>query len=313
MAVAEEKLNSVMPGQYAHRARNARVNPMRSRFRNAPIAFLIAAGGLIAADPATAERVAAVAQVQRKLPWFWSAALEGIADIPYTYEVRISRRILTGRGKEIPPNSSASALANWRTLQLERIPLDWGAFLRCVSQDGASRCSKEWDEELERQTKRRDDLSPDERARIDRTREERRQRRRDFWDRFPAAFDFSPAAEGQLRFSPLPRGKDSGASLLGAVKGAFWFDLSTNEIIRMEYELVRDVDDLLLRRQRGARFQIELSKSADERYLPRRIWTRQKRGKADEFEESASEYSKFRRFGSESSIKFGDSDPPAKR
>ena len=37
------------------------------------------------------------------MPWLWSRAAEGLADTPYTYEQRITRRILTRRGKEVHP------------------------------------------------------------------------------------------------------------------------------------------------------------------------------------------------------------------
>jgi len=193
---------------------------------------------------------------------------------------------------------------------LERIPLEFGAFLRCLSQDGVTPCSKEWDQELERQVKRRDELSPEARARIDQTREERRLRRRTFWDRFPAAMEFELTSADQIRFSTKTK---SGQTLLDAMNGRLWFDAATNEITQMEYDLMRDVDDVLLKRPKGTHFRIELTKAGDEHYLPLRISSRQRRGKSGELEETTAEFANFRRFGSESSIKFGDTDLPIKK
>jgi hypothetical protein len=93
------------------------------------------------------------------LPWFGSPATEGLADIPRTYEVWMTRRVTT-RGKEMAP-------AKWRTLRLERILLDFGSFLRCLEADGKSPCSDDWNQELERQTKKRHALSDEDRARIE--------------------------------------------------------------------------------------------------------------------------------------------------
>lgn len=270
----------------------------------------------IAADPSVAEAVARISGVERRMPWLWSPAAEGLADIPYTYTQQLSRRILTRGGKEVPPAPGADGLSGWRALQLERVPLDWGSFLRCVSQDGTSPCSKEWVQELERQTKRVDALTPEERARIDATREERRQRRRDFWDEFPAAFRFEFAGANQLRFSPSPGYQPqhrTGHGMLTAINGRLWFDPSTYEITRLEYDLTRDVDEPFVRLPKGARFGIELAKSADQHYFPLRISVRKQRGKAGEIEESTVDFSNFRRFDAESKIQFGDPKEPDKR
>ncbi len=99
------------------------------------IVSIVCAWAAGAADSGAASRAAAVAQTERELPWFWSPSAEGLTDISYTYEQYTSRRTLDRHGNELPPDPKGSRLTNWRTLRLERIPLEFGAFLRCVSQD----------------------------------------------------------------------------------------------------------------------------------------------------------------------------------
>src|SRR5262249_28765411 len=145
---------------------------------------LFMAHGLGAADPALADRVLRISQIEHGLPWFWSRTAEGLADIRYTYQQHLSL-VVTGR--------RPTGLKDWRTLQLERIPLDWGSFMRCVLQDG-------------RQAGRRGQLTPEDRARIDRIHEERRGRRTAFWDRFPNALKFESAGPSEISFSPVTPG-----------------------------------------------------------------------------------------------------------
>ncbi len=246
---------------------------------------LIAAHAAVAAD--VADTVRKISQVEHGLPWFWSRTAEGLADIPYTYEQHLSR-VVKG-------NYPIGGLAGWRTLHLERIPLDWGSFMRCLSQDGRSPCSDEWNQELERQASRRDNFTSEERARIDRTRAERRERRVAFWDSFPTALKFS-AALNEIRFSPAK----SGPTLLGAMSGRLWFDPASGRITRLEYDLLRDVDDVFGRLSKGSRFEIVLELSGEGDYLPRRILTRRPG------EEHTMEFSNFRRFDSKTTIRFGD-------
>jgi hypothetical protein len=222
------------------------------------------------------------------LPWFWSRTAEGLAEIPYTYEQHL-HRVMKG-------NHPTGGLTGWRTLHLERIPLDWGSFMRCLSQDGRSPCSGEWNRELERQASRRESLTPEERARIDRTRAERRDRRTAFWDAFPTALKFTAAGPNEIRFSP---GK-SGPTLLGAMSGRLWFDPASGRIIRLEYDLLRDVDDVFGRLPKGSRFEIVLELSPEGDYLPRRILTRRPG------EEQTTGFSNFRRFDSKTTVRFGD-------
>jgi hypothetical protein len=256
----------------------------------------------------TAAVAARVAGAESKLPWFWSPSAEGLADIPYTYKSIVTLRLTRG-GKEVPRAPGDSSPANWRELQLERIPLDWGAFMRCLSADGISPCSDAWNQEFDRETKRRDALTAEERLKIDASREERRQRRRNFWDDFPGAMRFEAAEANELRFSPLPGYKPAHSvhnSMLTGVTGRLRFDPSTNEITQMEYDLVRDVEEPFLRLPKGSRFEISLTRSADGHYLPERILVRRHIAKSGEIEEKTTLTSDFRRFDSESKIQFGD-------
>jgi hypothetical protein len=256
--------------------------------RSVLVMLVFAAHGITADGPALADRVLKISQVERGLPWFWSRSAEGMADVPYTHLTRLSRVV---RGKR-----PSGGLSDWRMLQLERVPLDWGSFMRCVSQDGRSPCSDEWNRELERQEGRRDQLTAEDRARIDRTREERRNRRRAFWDRFGTALKFESAGPNEIRFSPLT----PGSTLLGSMSGRLRFDPATWRITRLEYDLPRDVEDEFGKLPKGFHFEIVLELSSDGDYLPLRIVTRQPR------EETTSEFTNYRRFDSKSTIRFGD-------
>jgi hypothetical protein len=245
--------------------------------------------------------VARIAAVERKLPWMWSGAVEGLADIPYTYEEEMTRRVTDRSGKLVP--GTPGSLAGWRQLRMERIPLDFGAFLKCKESDGKSPCSDEWSQELERQTKRVEAMTAEDRARSEATREQRRERRRAFWDAFPTAMRFESAGADQVRFTPK-----GGSGILGAIRGSLWFDRSTYAITRMQYELVKDVEEPFLRFPKGSRFEIVLSKSADDHYVAERIVERYLNVKTRHIEERTYTFSNFRRFNTESKIDFGDKD-----
>ncbi len=278
------------------------------------LALFATALAIRAADPIDAI-VLHVASTQESLPWVWSSTAEGLADIPYTYQVRLTRRVLARNGKEALPSPGASPLAAWRDLQLERIPLDWGSFLRCLAENGKSPCSAEWNGELDRQVKRRDQLSVEDRTRIDADREERRRRRQAFWRDFPSAFRFQIVEGDQVRFVPAgnfqPRNTNAGG-MLTAIQGRLWFDASTHEITRLEYDLVRAVGEPFIRLPKGTHFEIALAKSADGHYLPERMFVRRPTGKSGQIEETTAFYSQFRRFRSESNIEFGDPKDSAK-
>ena len=257
------------------------------------VPILLLAGIASGADD-TPTRIAAAEAV---LPWFWSMTAEGLAEIPYTYHVRVTRRILSRDGKELPAAPGAGPLGNWRTTHFERIPLGFGAHLRCLSADGRSPCADEWNQEFDRQHQRRDSLTAEERRKIEASREERRARRQTFWKEFPAAFRFQSAGPGQLLFTQ-PRG----AGLLGAIAGRLWFDPATYEITRIEYDLVKDVDEPFARLPKGARFEMTMT-LLDGHYVPERIFFRRRFTKSD-VDERNYVYSDYKRFVSDTDIQF---------
>jgi hypothetical protein len=265
----------------------------------AVLAMLLTASS-IGAGPEIGQTVAQVAAVERRLPWFWSPATEGLTDIPYTYEALLTRRV-THNGKGVPGNPGT--LAGWRTVKFERIPLDFGAFMKCLAADGASPCSSEWNQEFDRQAQRREALAAEDRARIEAAREERRERRRKFWDEFPSAMRFQSASPNQLRFSPV---RKASGGMLTAIEGVFTFEPSTFEITGMQYDLLRDLDEPFLRYPKGTHFEVALARAADRHYLPERVLVRQRAVKSGNMEERITDLSNFRRFASESKIEFGD-------
>jgi hypothetical protein len=287
---------------------------MRTLLFLTALATSIAHCAIGAADPTLSETVVRVAIAERRLPWFWSPIAEGITDIPYTYELLMPRRVIRG-GREID-HGTGSSLREWRTLRLERIPLEFGAFMRCLALDGASPCSDEWNQELDRQARKRDSFTAEERIRIEATREQRRERRRNFWDDFPEAMRFEAAGTHQLAFSPRPGYKprrDVHNGMLTAIRGTLSFDPATGEIQSMRYDLLRDVDEPFLRYLKGAHFEIALAQTEDGHYVPQRIFERYQVPKTQRFEERTTEYSKFRRFDAESKIDFGDAKEEQKK
>jgi hypothetical protein len=260
-----------------------------------------AALGVCAAQTDVSATVARIAAVERKLPWLWSPATEGLADIAYTYEVEETRRVTDRGGKVLP--GEPGTLGGWRQLRMERIPLEFGAFLKCRESDGMSPCSDAWIQELERQTKNVAAMTAEDRARSDARREQRRERRRAFWDAFPTAMKFESVGPDQVRFSPK-----GGSGMLAAIRGSLWFDTSTGEVTRMEYELTRDLDEPFLRYPKGSRFHIVLAKSADDHYAPERIVERFLNVKTKHFEDRTTTFLNYRRFNTESKIDFGDKD-----
>jgi hypothetical protein len=257
-----------------------------------------------AGEAAAIETVRNIAAVQAKLPWFWSPPFEALADIPYTHEVTYTRRVEDRRGKEVKPARNADGLSGWRTVRLERIALEWGSHQRCLMQDGKTPCSPEWVKELERQAGRRSALTVEDKARIDATREERRQRRRAFWTSFSSAFQFEWTGNA-ISFQPVVNaGAHPDSPLPAQLAGRLWFDAATHEITRLEYEVVGESGDSQL--PEGSRVSIEMTKPVDGRYLPRKVITRREVDKQGRTEERIAEFTNFRRFASDTQVRFED-------
>lgn len=138
--------------------------------------LLIAISMARATDPEVTAVARRIASVQSRLPWFGPPDAEGMADVPYAREERLKRS---------RPRPRGSALADWASITLERIPLDWGSDLRCVECDGKVPCPIEWIEELKKQSARRDQYSAEPKSAVLAARSERRASRHQFWDSFP--------------------------------------------------------------------------------------------------------------------------------
>jgi hypothetical protein len=152
--------------------------------------------------------------------------------------------------------------------------------------------------EFDRQHQRRDSLSAEERRKIEVGREDRRARRQRFWTEFLAAFRFQSAGPGQLVFTQ-PRG----SGLLGAIAGRLWFDPTTYEVNRIEYDLLKDVDEPFARLPKGARFEMTMTR-VDGHYVPERIFVRRRFTKSGDVDERNYAYSDYKRFVSDTNVQF---------
>jgi hypothetical protein len=267
--------------------------------------MFVTLGGVAAAEDAgLADAVRKVCEAGKQGAWFWGPPFDGVADIPYTYEHLIQRRILNRRGREVSPPSNAGGLEGWRSVRLERIALDWGSHFRCLMQDGKSPCSQEWIAELERQHARRSSLTAEDKARIDRSREARRERVRAFWTGLADSFVFERVSASELRFHPrlAYRPEPQSSPLLGRIAGRLWYDPATHEPTRLEYEVVGETGDGAL--PKGMRVEVRLIRIAEGRYVPGRYFVGRPLSKGGLFEERTTECSNYRRFSSESDVRF---------
>lgn len=117
-------------------------------------------------------------------------------------------------------------------------------------------------------------MTAEDRAKIDAGREERRERRREFWFEFPGAMRFEAVGEKELRFWPAPgwkakKGPKDG--MLTEVSGRRRFDTATYEVTSLEYDLARDITEPFMKLPKGAHFETELARLADGRYVPSKI------------------------------------------
>jgi hypothetical protein len=274
---------------------------------------LLRPGFVLADDTQATEVVRRVVGAQKHLPWFWSPPTEGLADIDYTYEIKHSRRVLDHRGKEVLPQKVKGGFCRpWRSVHMERIALDEGSYYRCLMQDGISPCSEELMQALERDTHKRENFTPEEKAKVRRIREERYRSSQLFWTEFPKALRFEQIGLNGVRFVPSDKYQpqhDSRTAALAEMAGQFWFDPLTYEITRMEYEMLGDVDTPVVPLSKGMSFSIELARSvADGPLLPTRVSIRRKVSKGRRTEDSSSDLFNFRRFAVESEVWFIETD-----
>ena len=282
---------------------------------------LLTPGLVLADDTQTTEVVRRVVEAQKHLPWFWSPPTEGLADIAYTYETRQSRRVLDHRGKEVLPQKVKGGFCRpWRSVHMERVALDEGSYYRCLMQDGISPCSEELMQALQRDSQKRENFTPEEKARVRGIREERYRSSQLFWAEFPKALRFEQIGLTQVRFVPAGNYQpqhDSRTAALAEMAGQFWFDPVTYEITRMEYEMWGDVNTPVVPLSKGMRFSIELARLAsDGPLLPTRVSTRRNVSKGKRTEDSSTELFNFRRFAVESEVRFvetDEADNPTKR
>ena len=210
----------------------------------------------MAEDVQASEVVQKVAEAEKGLPWFWSPPVEGLADIPFTYESKQTRRLLDHRGKEVlSRKTSRGFFQPWRSVHMERIALDEGSYYRCLVQDGISPCSEELMQALERDSQKREHFTSEDRARIRNIREERYRRHRRFWTEFPEALLFERIGSNEIHFEPRRNYQATDApptTVLANMTGRFWFDPLTYEITKMEYELLGDAANPVVPLSKGA-------------------------------------------------------------
>jgi hypothetical protein len=159
------------------------------------VAAIFAAWASLPAADLTSN-VERIAEVQGRLPWFWTAAMTGMADIPYAYQITYTRQIRDATGRIVKPKRGGPAQTEWRLIRYELIPIE-AQVSTCGTGD-----------------------YPDANA----VRAARRERERQDWADFAASYRFEPGPRpGLIRFA-----SDEKA-------GELEFDTATHEVTRMAY------------------------------------------------------------------------------
>jgi hypothetical protein len=225
-----------------------------------------------------------IAEVERKLPWFWSPPFEGLGDLPYTFEMTEQRAATS--------------------VKLERIALDAGSYYRCLARNGEP-CAAAMVAALEADSSKAVNFTPEEKARAQAARAERFRKRQAFWAGFPAAFQFTEIGPGQLRFAPKGKRPADDAALLGKIAGDLWFEPRTFEILRMEYRMTADGGERMSLMPKGTTFAMITAPAAEGRNLPLRsvLRTAGKRSETKSFE-----FGNYRRFTADSTVDFTGPD-----
>jgi len=252
--------------------------------RRLALAVFVASAVCSAQDVASTVR--RIADVERKLPWFWSPPFEGLGDLPYTFEMTEQRAATS--------------------LKMERIGLEVGSYYRCLSRNG-QQCPVALSDALEAESHKAANFTPEETARAQAARAERFRKRQAFWAGFPEAFQFTEVAPGQLRFVPKGKPPADDAALLGKIAGDLWFDPRSFEIVRMAYRMTADGGEPMSRMPKGTTFAMTTAPAADGRNVPLRA-VLHKSGKGPE--NSSFEFANYRRFTADSTVDFTGPDKP---
>jgi hypothetical protein len=217
----------------------------------------------VAAGDGLQSTVYRIANREATLLRAWSAPDEGMAEIPFVYQV-VQKRVLLGRrGKPIGPEV---------TLQMERIPLDGGSYYRCLGQNGGD-CPA--------------GLSTAEREIALRNQMIRLHQRRLFWQQFPVEFEFKRGGANEIRFTPRKN------SMAAAIQGSLQYDASTFEVLRMDYEFAGDSALGLIKVPSGTSVSMEMVRGGELYSLVRMIQRLPQKGGS---QEAIAEYTQFHRF-----------------
>lgn len=242
-----------------------------------------------------------IADVERKLPWFWSSSMDGLSDIPYTYEYSRTTEYLDKSGKQSRTP---------RSIRLEQIPLAVGRTDRCLEENGVSPCSPEIVAALTADTLKSTSPTPEFQAAAIKAKDNRREQRHAFWTDFPRAFRFTQTKPGQIAFAPTGsyrQRQNPDTGLLNKIAGELWYDLETFEITRIEYRILGKGEDVSFRLAKGDTFSITMTALPDRHYLPTHSTVVKQLPKSGS-ETSRIEFANFRAFSADSAIRFEDSD-----
>jgi hypothetical protein len=198
-----------------------------------------------------------------------------LLEMSYTYEMKKQTQVLD-RGQ--PTETKRETF--------EVIPLEDGDYKRRIEKDGKVLSESERQKEqakLEEEFKKRAGLSETEKAKLEKKRNERRQKEEKLWTEVLRAFDFRQAGqeEHQGRITRIidfyPRAgyeppKEYGDfRLLKKVKGRIWVDEVDFQICRGNVEFIEDFKlgaGLVVKINQGATYSVLQSKINDEVWLP---------------------------------------------
>jgi hypothetical protein len=215
----------------------------------------------------------------------------------------IERRRIDSRGQEVfPPKLKSGHYKQSRSLHLEHIPLEggWGSETRCIDMDQLKCPPGSFDVPPQKDPEK-----------LRQARANRREKRIALWDEFLRAFRFELVEPNHVHFKPTGtykhRGSDDSA-IFEKIEGDFWFDQTTNEISKMQYELIADVCNLVSKLYQGTGFTAELTKSIDNHYLPSVLSLRMSRRMLTSrgAEESEVRYFNYRKFETSVTFTFGN-------